>query len=55
MESLLGRTEVDVNSRSVLGSSPAMVAAKYASTEALQVSPRTTVRRPNLLLPILMP
>ena len=35
---LLSRPEVDVNTRSVLGSSPAMVAAKYASLEALQVS-----------------
>ena len=36
--SLLAREEVDVNSQSSLGSCPALVAAKYASTEALQVS-----------------
>ena len=38
VQALLGRVDVDVNAKSKLGSSPAMVAVKYASSEALKVS-----------------
>ena len=49
---LLRREDVDVNAKSKLGSSPAMVAVKYASCDALKVRGNFSIFRQKNLMKI---